>query len=743
MNQSKQSSDESSGREQQIDAIIVRYLLRLEAGEQQKSCREAIAAQNPSFEKALRTHFENEDMFMFRPDFGDDYEDVEEIGRGGMGIVYRAYQKRLKRTVAIKTIKEGNFAIGADVERFLKEAQRAAGLRHPQIVTVYQVAEHQGQHFFVMDFIDGQSLAELIRKGGPLPSAKAAQYVRTIAEAIHYAHQRQILHCDLKPANILLDGDGRPYVTDFGLAKRLVENARSGSEAVRSGPGGGSPVYMAPEQAMAAMPRGDPSQDELTTATDVHVPVAMDPTSAAATGHELTTATDVYGLGAILYELLTGSAPFHGEALQQTLKRVAYDPPDPPSERSPNIDKDLEAICLKCLSKDKDQRYGSAYGLAMDLGRYQAREETTARQWRRKESAVRSCHRNPVATGLISGVGLISILTVIMAVAVYQAGTEALIQTALRSNSSAAKNLARTALLQVWDLSHAIEGAAGETTLSELLALADHAGLQRYLEQTCRGESIPFASCSVMDGAGVQVARVGEVEAELTQERFNWRDYFEGARAHTGLQGRRSIHLSRVYRSRNDDLYKFAMSVPILDAKAEFIGVLVAGVTTDAVFVPDDDNRRRVVLAAPEDINGPVVDGELHRGHAVILFHPAYRRGDTAVETASMVPNMNWVHAEELDDSRLSLDPDDNYEDPVGTQHADYSGRWIAGFAPVGNTGFVMVVQQRYEEALALDPSTERNLVLWCVFVILLAIMIVAFVLWPWPRRSATDTHKL
>ena len=338
------SHDETTaGREELIGEIIACYLEGHEAGEAQS--QKEILARYPQFEKELKEFFDN-DAFVrgvFTPGdrppcFGDDYQILGEIGRGGMGIVYRSYQKSLDKVVAVKTITEGPFATRGDIERIHQEARRAAGLQHPNIVTVHQVAEYQGQHFFVMEYIEGKSLADLVGDR-PLPSTKAAQHVKTIAEAIHYAHQRQILHLDLKPANILLDEQGKPYVTDFGLAKRMGDNARYLPYSAV----GGTATYMAPEQVV---------------------------------GGELTTATDVYGLGAILYALLTGSPPFKAETLPQTLKLVRDEPPKPLSERNPNVEKDLEAICLKCLSKDKDQRYGSAYGLAMDLSRYQAGEET-------------------------------------------------------------------------------------------------------------------------------------------------------------------------------------------------------------------------------------------------------------------------------------------------------------------------------------------------------------------------------
>src|SRR5216117_1875591 len=345
------SHDASADREQRIEEIIAACLDAREAGAD--SSLEEIVARYPEFEKELRDFFENEEFVMSvlcddpPPYFGNDYEVLKEIGRGGMGVVYKCHQKSLEKVVAIKTIIGRSSVTPPDIDRIHKEAQRAAGLRHTNIVAVHQVAEHKGQHFFVMEYVEGYSLAKLVRRG-PLPPARAAQYVKTIADAIHHAHQRQILHCDLKPGNILLDEEGKLYVSDFGLAKRMGENGRYVPRSALRG----TATYMAPEQV---------------------------------TGDELTTATDIYGLGGILYALLTGSPPFRGETLPETLRQVREESPVSPRARNPGVDKDLEAICLKCLSKDKDQRYGSAYGLGNDLDRYQAGQETTARPWGRRE----------------------------------------------------------------------------------------------------------------------------------------------------------------------------------------------------------------------------------------------------------------------------------------------------------------------------------------------------------------------
>ncbi len=254
--------------------------------------------------------------------FGD-YELLEEIARGGMGVVYKARQMSLNRPVALKMILAGEWATPEARQRFRAEAEAAANLQHPNIVAIHEVGEHEGQQYFSMDFVAGKNLAELVR-GNPLSAERVASYVKTIAEAVHFAHQRGILHRDLKPQNVLIDADDRPRITDFGLAKRVETD----SGLTRTGDVLGSPSYMPPEQASS---RPD----------------------------ELGPPSDVYSLGAILYELLTGRPPFRGVTPLETLCQVIQSPPVSPRKLNPDVPQDLETICLKCLEKRPQQRYHS------------------------------------------------------------------------------------------------------------------------------------------------------------------------------------------------------------------------------------------------------------------------------------------------------------------------------------------------------------------------------------------------
>ncbi len=301
--------------------------------------------------------------------FGD-YELLKVLGDGGMGIVYKARQLSLNRPVALKMIKAARFASPDEIRRFQNESEAVARLDHPNIVPVYEVGEYEDQHYFSMKLIVGESLDKRTKDYLSEPR-NAAELVATTAGAIHHAHQRGILHRDLKPANILIDSEGWPHVTDFGLAKRVEGD----SELTRSGAILGTPAYMAPEQASGK--RG-----------------------------AVTTATDVYGLGSVLYVLLTGKAPFGGDSVIDTLEQVRERSPEPPTKRNPRVPRDLEVICLKCLAKDPPRRYGSAGALAEDLKHWLSGEPIAARPVGNATRVWMWCRRRPVISGLAAALSL-------------------------------------------------------------------------------------------------------------------------------------------------------------------------------------------------------------------------------------------------------------------------------------------------------------------------------------------------
>ena len=296
-----------------------------------------------------------------------DYDLLEEIGHGGMGVIYRAWQRSLRRQVAVKMIRAEHLARPEEVRRFRREAAAAASLQHPHIVAIHEAGEFEGQQFYSMDFVEGRSLAEVLREHS-LPARQAATYVRSIAEAIQYAHEHGVLHRDLKPSNILIDCHDVPRVADFGLAKMLHGEA----EVTLTGQVLGSPSYMAPEQA-------------------------------AGRSREVDARTDVYALGAILYELLSGRPPFKAETSLETLKLVVDNEPVAPRLLNPGLPRDLETICLKCLEKEPGRRYASAQLLAEELGRFLRQEPILARPPGATGRLWRWCQRQPVRAGLIAG----------------------------------------------------------------------------------------------------------------------------------------------------------------------------------------------------------------------------------------------------------------------------------------------------------------------------------------------------
>ena len=328
--------------------------------------------------------------------FGN-YDLLEELGRGGMGVVYRARQRAAGRVVALKILRRDRLESlprdtqASAMDRFRQEAQAAARLEHDHIVTVYEVGEVDGQQFFSMQCVEGQTLSEMLRDG-PIQNRRAAGYLEPVARAVHEAHSRGILHRDLKPQNILVDAKlDRALVADFGLAK-LAEGQE---QLTRAGEIMGTPSYMSPEQAK--------------NSTDVAA------------------ATDIYALGATLYHILTGRPPFQAATPLETLRQVIDEEPAPPRQLNPSIDRDLETICLKCLQKEPARRYASAEQLADELGRYLRGEPIVARPVGPLSRTVRWCRRNPVTASLLGSTATLLVLALVIALVGYVKTSAALV----------------------------------------------------------------------------------------------------------------------------------------------------------------------------------------------------------------------------------------------------------------------------------------------------------------------------
>jgi eukaryotic-like serine/threonine-protein kinase len=339
-----------------------------------------------------------------------DYDLLEEIARGGMGVVYKSLQRSLNRVVAVKVVLHGPFSSPDFEKRFQTETNAIAGLRHPNIVTIYEVGESDGTRFFSMEFIEGKSLADVVREK-PLPAHYAAEYLKKISEAVHYAHQHGVVHRDLKPSNLLLDSMDQPRVTDFGLAKLLDSEA----ELTTTGQVLGSPGYISPERSVGQSENNDIQGD-------------------------------IYSLGAVLYHLVTGRPPFQGENLAEILHQVQNSDPIPPRRLIPSVPRDLETICLKCLQKSPRQRYQTALELAQDLERFLEDKPIRARPVGWIGQSLRWCRRRPA---LAISLGICSLLVLLIGIgspiATVRINRERIAAEKARENESAQRHRAEAA----------------------------------------------------------------------------------------------------------------------------------------------------------------------------------------------------------------------------------------------------------------------------------------------------------
>ena len=390
---SDRNSTQAADHQAKLERVLADYLHSVEKG--QPLDRSVLIAAHPDLADDLQSFFRNHDsigrlaeplkaaadaptilgMSELIPSqsgmtvryFGD-YELLDEIARGGMGVVFKARQVNLNRVVALKMILAGQLANDSDVKRFYAEAEAAAKLDHPGIVPIFEIGQHDGQHYFSMAFIEGESLAKKVANG-PLPPREAAEIVKKVAETVEYAHQKGIIHRDLKPANVLLDGQGQPKVTDFGLAKQL----KGDSGLTGTGQILGTPSYMPPEQASGNLDQVGPQ-------------------------------SDVYSLGAVLYCLLTGRPPFQAASPMDTLMQVLEQEPVALRQLNPQVPLDLETIALKCLEKEVSRRYAKATDLAGELGRFLRGEPILARPVGIVDRAWRWCKRNRTVAGLTAAV---------------------------------------------------------------------------------------------------------------------------------------------------------------------------------------------------------------------------------------------------------------------------------------------------------------------------------------------------
>jgi eukaryotic-like serine/threonine-protein kinase len=602
--------------------------------------------------------------------FGN-YELLELIGEGGMGVVYKAWQGALNRTVAVKMLRSGSLAGDSEVKRFRSEARAAAKLQHPNVVAIHEVGEHEGRLYFTMDYIQGPNLAEVVH-GAPLSAERAARYVKTIAEAVHYAHQQGILHRDLKPANILLDSNDQPRITDFGLAKQVESDAA----LTLSGAVLGTPSYMPPEQATGR-------------------------------GKEIGPACDVYSLGAIIYDLLTGRPPFRADTPLDTLLQVVEAAPAPPRLLNPKVPRDLETICLKCLAKDPGQRYQTAQALAEDLGRALKHEPIRARPIGRLGRLRRWCYRNPVIAGLS---GSTVLLLLVMTVAAWLFRMDA-----IGGNVHAAQLVARIVANRLLELGEDVRKVADNPELSRALLEAQGqspagAALTNFLRQTHQEFRtnalgvLQFENWMVLGTNGHMLARW---PVEKKKYDLVGRDYFQGALryARDKVPG---AYVSKVYQSLMDRLHKFGVSKVIRDENGTVLGVLAGMVGTDSTSgaLGLTLKERQVVIVGAFDTNWTsgdlsVATNQLSRPWAVpdyvILLHPAFHAQSAAVpiEHRHLGALMAELPGSIQTGQDIQTRQDPRYKDPVAKQYRLSQGPWLAGFARVPGVPFIVIYQTR------------------------------------------------
>jgi WD40 repeat protein/tRNA A-37 threonylcarbamoyl transferase component Bud32 len=550
--------------------------------------------------------------------FGD-YELLQEIARGGMGIVFKARQVKLNRIVAVKMILSGQLAGPEDVERFHVEAEAAAQLDHPGIVPIYEVGHDEGQYFFSMGFVDGQSLSKKVAEG-PLPAREAAGIVRDVADAVHYAHDKGVIHRDLKPGNILLDKAGKARVTDFGLAK-LIE---SSSELTGTGQILGTPSYMPPEQATGQV-------------------------------NDVGRASDVYSLGAILYCLLTGRPPFQAANPLETLLQVQKQQPVPPTQLNPNIPPDLDTIALKCLDKSPSRRYPTANALAEELNRYLEGRPILARRVSRAERFWRWCKREPVLASLTMAVIVAFIVGTAVTVSFFwiriqrdeadaariaaesakdkefQARSEAEAAQAAaelakdqevqaRSEAEDAKNKSKTAELDAIQAREQGEYQAYIAQIGLAAAKIDENafGSARDLLNECKAELRNWEWGRLMYLCGLEVRSV-QTDAPIDAVAFS----ADGTKFITGGW------------NHSAEIWETASGKPLATLPHDGLYVHAVALSPDGKFVATGGNDRRAPLRLWEVATGrPVLVGEFS-GHGDAVLSVAFSRDGTKLLSAS------------------------------------------------------------------------------------------------------------
>ena len=597
---------------------------------------------------------------------------------GGFGAVWKAFDSELERTVAIKIPRKDRIS-AADVEQFLHEARVAAQLSHPHIVTIHEIGRWEDLHYIVSDFIDGTSLTDWIKRHKP-KRLEAAKLCALIARALHEAHECGIVHRDLKPGNILIDEEGEPHLTDFGLAKTQDDE----SHRTKDGQVMGTPAYMSPEQA-----KGDSRSSDCRT--------------------------DVYSLGVVLFELLTGELPFRGNA-RALIHQVIHNEAPSPRRLNHNIEHDLETICLKCLQKEPKRRFATALDVAEELERFIEGEPIQSRPIDSIERGIRWTQRNSRAA-VIAALGIF-VLVMVDFLWAYMHLRDRATRFSVQQQAKA-QHVADAVHQQLARYRYAVHEFSEDQRLRELFEAhfgaanwpADsQAEVQRITIDNdqhlsnpssgfmLHGEGDPFENWFVMDLSG-------EVRGHspIPQvDNYAFRDYFRGAiesanrETAGGSSSRQKTYVSRIYKSVTDGAYKFGISAPIYSSKdpTKVVGVvmasLLAGRAKDKVTgefrsprltsLRATDMTSFNVLVGPFDDSSkehPAMEGSQSKIFRIVQ-HPAYGR------IGEVLPTHGVAFEEAIEFHSLEKEgappADIDYHDPIGLYVPEFNRRWIAGF---------------------------------------------------------------